>query len=76
MTILVDVGVVDDCLRHCFGTPGKIEGCCVGRFPSPLSFSRESRFYEIHWFIFFQFARCLRSAALTIREYGVPSQFP
>lgn len=35
VTVLVHLGVGDDCLQHEFGIPEKIEGGCVGCFPPP-----------------------------------------
>ena len=34
-TVLAHLVVADDCLRHDFGIPQKIEGDCVCRFPPP-----------------------------------------
>lgn len=36
VTVLVHLGVGDDCLQHEFGIPEKIEGGCVGCFPPSL----------------------------------------
>ena len=60
VTVLVHLGVGDDCLQHEFGIPEKIEGGCVGCFPPPwLVIQSQSKWWWQIW-VSFIFSRDLQ----------------